>query len=169
MAVVGPLNSATPTTAQVVGGVYNATAPAPVTAQALALQQDPAGNLLVNVAVGGGVVGQYTILSAKPTTAQTTLAPISFSGSGANTVVAGVAGQTVRVWRLLIVMGGTTNITFADTTPTSFTGAMPMLANGSITLDFDSEPYFVTATGKGFVINSSNGVQVSGGVWYTQS
>ena len=50
----GPLDSAKVPTASVVGGTYNVTPPAPVDGQSLSLQQDAAGNLLVNVAVGGG-------------------------------------------------------------------------------------------------------------------
>jgi len=50
----GPTNSSKPTTSQPVAGVYNATTPAPNDTQAIALQVDDQGNLLVNVAVGGG-------------------------------------------------------------------------------------------------------------------
>jgi hypothetical protein len=50
----GPLDSAKVPTASVVGGTYNSIAPAPVDGQSLSLQQDKNGNLLVNVAVGGG-------------------------------------------------------------------------------------------------------------------
>lgn len=52
--VRGPLNSADPLTSILVGGVYNASAPAPADTQPCALQLDSEGNLLVNVAVGGG-------------------------------------------------------------------------------------------------------------------
>lgn len=48
----GPLNSSAPTTSIVVGGVYNAVAPAPLPSQECALQLDASGNVLVNVAVG---------------------------------------------------------------------------------------------------------------------
>ena len=48
----GPLNSSAPTTAVVIGGVYNATTPAPNDKQAMALQVDNEGNLLVDIAAG---------------------------------------------------------------------------------------------------------------------
>jgi hypothetical protein len=48
------LNSSAPTTAELVGGVYNAGAVAPVDGQALPLQLDSAGNLKVNIITGGG-------------------------------------------------------------------------------------------------------------------
>jgi hypothetical protein len=50
----GPLNSADPSTSFIVGGVFNASPPAPADQQPCALQLDSQGNLLVNVAVGGG-------------------------------------------------------------------------------------------------------------------
>src|ERR1035437_8075955 len=52
----GPLNSSKPTTSIVVGGVHNVVPPAPLDGQALPLQQDADGNLLVSVAAGGGGV-----------------------------------------------------------------------------------------------------------------
>ncbi len=48
------LNSQNPSSALPVGGQYNATPPAPGNGQTLPLQQDSEGNLLVNVAAGGG-------------------------------------------------------------------------------------------------------------------
>jgi len=48
------VNSTNPPNSQVVGAVYNPTPPAPIAGQSVALQCDSAGNLLVNVAVGGG-------------------------------------------------------------------------------------------------------------------
>ena len=60
----GPLNSPKPTTSVVVGGVYNVTTPAPADKQALALQTDNEGNLLVNVAVSGA--STVTINPATP-------------------------------------------------------------------------------------------------------
>src|SRR2546429_119197 len=56
----GPLNSSAPTTATLIGGVYNVASPAPLDKQELALQLDINGNLLVNIAAGGGAGGvQY--------------------------------------------------------------------------------------------------------------
>jgi hypothetical protein len=50
----GPLNSPKPTTSVIVGGVYNAATPTPEDGQALALQQDAQGRLLVSSTGGGG-------------------------------------------------------------------------------------------------------------------
>src|SRR5689334_16629252 len=93
------------------------------------------------------------------------MAAISFSGSGDNTVVAAIATNRIKVHRIFIVVGGSTNITFKHGT-TAFTGALPMTANGGITLDITGEPWFITALNEAFVINSSSAVQVSGALWY---
>ena len=117
---------------------------------------------------GTNVIGDV-VLSAQGTTQQTTQAPITFSASGANTLVAAVGGKTVRVWKLLLVVAGATVLTFQDTAAAAFTGAMTMTTGGSIVEDFDTEPNYLTTVGKGFAINSTNAVQVSGSIWYTQT
>jgi hypothetical protein len=100
----------------------------------------------------------------------TTLASVSFSSSGTNTLVAGVTSQTIRVMRLLLTNNGSnTNITFQDSTPTSFSGAMLLSSGGTLYLPNEGEPHFLTASGKGFVLNSSAATQISGVIWFTQS
>lgn len=101
--------------------------------------------------------------------ARLTAAAIDFATSGDNTIVAGVAGQTIRVYRVFFTVGAATNVRFGDTSPALFTGAMPTAANGGIVLELTGEPWFVTAIGAGLVVNSSNAVQVGGRVYYVQS
>ena len=102
---------------------------------------------------------------------RTTPSAITFSSSGNNIIVAASGGKVVRVYRMILVAAGATNMTFQDgaVSPVVFTGALPFQANGSLVLDFTDEPWFTTTTGTAFVINSSNAVQVSGTVYYTQS
>lgn len=100
---------------------------------------------------------------------QSTPIAINFSNTGDNTVVAGVSGQTIRVWRLFFVVSAATNITIKDGSSTSLTGAMNMLANGSAFWDLQGDPWFVTASGNGFVINQSGTAQVSGTCYFSQS
>lgn len=98
-----------------------------------------------------------------------TTAVINFSGSGDNDLVSAVANQTVRCFRLFIVVGGITNLTFKNGT-TALTGPLPMAANGGITLDLISpEPWFTASAGNALKLNSSNAVQVSGELWFQQS
>jgi|ERR1700747_1513470 len=96
------------------------------------------------------------------------IAAISFSASGDNTVVTGVSGQVVKVFGLFFTVAGATNITFKDGASNSLSGAVVLTGNGSaMTLQIGPEPYFVTASGNNFVMNSSSAVQVSGTVYYT--
>jgi hypothetical protein len=111
-------------------------------------------------------------IPAAPTTSLYTQAAISFNASGANTVVAGSSGKTIRIYRIFFVNADgstTTQITIKDSTPTSFSGAFPLIPAGSFSGDGNGDPLFITASGKGFVINSSAAVQISGTVWYTIS
>lgn len=108
------------------------------------------------------------IMPVASTQGQLRSTPISFSSSGANTIISAVTGKIVRIYRLFLVVAGATNLTMEDTASNAFSGALPMTTNGSITLDFESEPWFTTTAGNGFAMNSSSGVQVSGAVYYTQ-
>lgn len=108
--------------------------------------------------------------------AQVTIGPINglaltaavlTSTSSTIAAIAGVAGQIIRVYKLFLVVGGTTNLTFQDG-PTALSGAIPLVANGSVTLDMDGQAWFTTSVGNAFNIgNSGSSVQVSGTVYYT--
>lgn len=103
------------------------------------------------------------------TTDGLTEAIINFAASGDNTIVAGTASQTVRVYRIFFVVAAATNILIKDGAGTNLTGAMSFSQNGSFTLDLTSNPWFVTSGGNAFIINSSNAVQISGRAYYTKS
>lgn len=114
-------------------------------------------------------LGPNIVRFGTPFTPFTTTAPITFSGSGDNSLVAGVAGQIVRLYRIFFVVSGATNLTIKDGASTSLSGAMAFGANGSLILDFQAEPWYMTASGNALVLNSSNAVQVSGTIWYIQA
>lgn len=96
---------------------------------------------------------------------------INFSASGNTTVIPADTVPTgsnmrpsfINIWELALVMGGATNITFQDGTG-PMSGPLPMLANGAIALESTTTPHFIVSPTNGFVINSSNAVQVSGWV-----
>lgn len=96
-------------------------------------------------------------------------ANISISAGGDNTVIVGVAGRTIRVFKLFLVVASNVTLTFKDGVVTAISGALPMTANGSIVLDFDGEHWFVTSLGNDFIINLSGAVGVFGRIYYTQS
>lgn len=93
-------------------------------------------------------------------------AAINFSTSGGNVLVTGVSKKRVLCYRLLLVVGGATNLTYQDGPSTNLTGAMPMLANGSQIFDLSNLPWFQTSPSNDLVLNSTNAVQVSGILYY---
>jgi hypothetical protein len=94
-------------------------------------------------------------------------AVINFSGSGLNGIIPGVSGQIIKLYKLFFVAQAATVITFQDgATPLS--GPIGFTANGSLTLMFDTKPWFVTSAGNALNLNSTNAVQVGGTVYYTQ-
>jgi hypothetical protein len=105
----------------------------------------------------------------RPTTANLTSAVISASSSGDNTLVSGTASQTIRVFKLFLVCNAAVNIIFKDGAGTNLTGTMNMTANGGMTLDFDGEPWFITSSSNGLVLNLSSAQQVSGTIYYIKS
>jgi len=93
-------------------------------------------------------------------------APINFSGSGDNTIVAAdTNGNRIVVQRLWLVCAGATNLTFKDNL--SSPAAIPMGANGGLTFDATGEPWFITDPNTAFIINSDSSVQVSGEIYYS--
>lgn len=152
-----------------VGGVMDTTLGSTKPANALQIAGNDGTNLQ---ALTTDTAGNLLTRFAAPTTAKWTLATISFSASGDNTIVAGVGGQTIRVMRIFFVNSDastSTNITIKDSTPTNFSGAFLLGSGAPFSGTPSGEPLFVTATGKGFQINSSAAVQISGTVWYTIS
>jgi hypothetical protein len=110
-----------------------------------------------------------SVTPAAPTTSVYLQAAISTAANPA-VFVAAVGGKTIRVYRILIVNAGTaTNVTLEDSTPTVFSGAIPLVANGSLSADGAGDPLWVTASGKAFQAVNSASQSLVGQVWYTQS
>ena len=116
--------------------------------------------------------GNVSVLPAIPSVTRLSAVVVNISASGDTTLIAGATSQTIRIMRALLVVNWAGSpldqITFKDSTPTNFTGPMGF-NNGAITLDDSGEPWYVTAAGKGFIINQTQAGQISGTVWYTQS
>lgn len=103
------------------------------------------------------------------TTSRLSSAVVNATSSGDNTLVAGVASQTVRIFRLALVLSSSNTITFKDGASTPLTGAMSLNAGATILLDYEGEPWFVTNSGNNFILNLGNASAVTGVVYYTQS
>jgi len=92
-----------------------------------------------------------------------TSAKIDFADAGDHTVVAGIAGQKIKITSLVWTVGGETNITLLDGA-TEITGPMDFGGTDEprgIVITQGFLPYELTE-GAAFVINSSLAVQVSG-------
>lgn len=118
------------------------------------------------VPVDGSSVIQ-PIAYAVPKVNRLTPVAITFSNTGDNTIVSGVAGQTIRVFRLFFICSTATNITVKDGA-TALTGAMNFSANQGMALDLSNESYFVTSGGNNLVLNQSGTAQCSGTAYYQQ-
>lgn len=95
--------------------------------------------------------------------------PITFSGTGDQSLVTAVAGKLIQVFQIFFTAAGATNLTFKDGTGgTTLTGAMSFTTGQQFSLLYDTTPHFFASPGNAFVLNSSTGVQVSGTVWFTQ-
>jgi hypothetical protein len=103
------------------------------------------------------------------TTAALTSAAIDFTATGDNTLVSATASQTTKVYKLFLIVGAATNLTFKNGASTSLTGAMSFGANGTMTIDFDGEPWFTTSTNTAFILNQSGTAQVSGRIYYIKN
>lgn len=97
------------------------------------------------------------------------LLPIDFALSGGNVVIPSVVGKAITVYRIFLIVGGDTNLTMQDGPSTAQSGALPMLANGTLAFDISNIPWYQTSVGKDFVITSSNAVQVSGTIYFQQN
>lgn len=101
----------------------------------------------------------------------TALQTAAFSNAtgGDLTIIAAVSGQRIRVYKIYLVVTAATTLTFKDGSSNSLSGGMDLAANGSITLDFDGQPWHLTSPGNAYIINSSAATKVAGQVYFTQN
>lgn len=107
-------------------------------------------------------------VAALPTTALTTRVSGDKATSGDSTIVSGVASQTIKVWKMIISYAASpVTLLIKDGAGTTLL-TVPLNTYGSMVLDFDGEPWFVTSAGNGLVFNLSAAVQIYGRVYFTQ-
>ena len=97
-------------------------------------------------------------------------AAINFATAGDQTLVTGVAGQIVTVYKLFLVSSLAATLTFKDGTGgTALTGPMSIAANGSLTFPFDTTAWFFASPGNNFVLTQTTTTsQISGRIYYSQ-
>jgi hypothetical protein len=123
----GPLNSSAPTTSFVIGGVYNVTSPAPLPGQALPLQIDANGNILVNIAAGSSSGTQYV----DGTTQATPTGTVAL-GKNPSNVLHSLALDASGNLNVNIAAGSSSGVQFADN---AASGATP---TGTLSMGWDS-------------------------------
>lgn len=179
MSKAGPLNSSVPTTSVIVGGVYNLVTPAPQDKQAMALQVDNEGNLLVNVAVGGGGAGstvkiEDTSGNALNSNGAGALNVAVVSGGGSNPSV-GLTGSPAPTSAteigIIDISGNLQGASAANPVPVTFPGTIavtqstsPWVVSGTVTANQGGAPWSVTFPTPQHVIVDSGG---GGGTQYT--
>jgi hypothetical protein len=93
-------------------------------------------------------------------------AAISCNANGDNTLISGVSGKTIRVFKIAWTLAAGT-LTLKDGASTTLTGAMS--ATAGVLESTDGKPLWLTGAGNNFVANLSGANQLSGCVWYEQT
>jgi hypothetical protein len=138
-----------------IAGVYNSAPPLPQSGQAVALQTDSEGNLLVSIVAGGTA------------SAAALFAPIAVSASGVTNILAAVASKSIRVLAVQLVANAAVNIKWqSHVTPTDLTGLAYLAANGGYVLPYNTAGWFQTIAGEALDINLSAAVAVGGSIVY---
>lgn len=165
------VNSAAPTTAQLVGGTYNAVAPTLVDGQAASLEIDSNGNLKAAAQLTDGTNPLGTTANPLKVAAVANgglKAIITASTSGATTIVAATGGKKIRVVSMQLVANAAVNVKWqSHVTPTDLSGLAYFAANGGYVLPYNPEGWFLdTVIGEALDINLSAAVAVGGTLTY---
>jgi hypothetical protein len=122
---------------------------------------------------GSGVT--QPISYATPTVATLLTAQVNAApANGSTSIIAAVAGKTIRIHRIFFTSSAATTFKFQhgpSGTYSDYTPFMSVGQTGALVFDLSSEPWFVTGTNEDFVIltSGSNTSQLSGLIYYTQS
>lgn len=114
--------------------------------------------------------GLPCVSQAQPVGGTMRTVTIDRNTSGDHTLVTGVAGKAVRVYRFELYCNGANNITVKDSTPTTLYGVKNFAAGQGVILDY-YDPALAWMTGavaKDLVLTLSANQQCTGMVWYTQ-
>lgn len=122
---------------------------------------------LADVVAAGPDAGTYGLITRQAPRGLTEII-VDTASSGDIALISGTAAQIIRIWKLYLRTNGNTTITFLDSTPANLMGAMVSSEGGEILLPMDSDPWMTCTVAKGFTINNSAAVQISGRVLYTK-
>ena len=127
--------------------------------------------LLSSVALLAVLLGGLRTATAQPSGGTTQYVQgVAYNTSGDHTLIAGVAGKTIRVYRFEIYCNGANNITLKDTDGTSLRTVRNLAAGAGWINDLvnTSTPWYTTGSGAGFVVNLSANQACDVAAVYTQ-
>ena len=94
------------------------------------------------------------------------------SGSGSQSIITGIAGQTIRVYRMaLCSTSGTAAVTVkcsGTSGATSLSGVISLAVNTNIVLPYDGTPWFVCNAGENLVLSLAASSGIGGVVLASQ-
>jgi hypothetical protein len=133
----------------------------------VSVNNTPTVTLGASLPAGTNYVGNIQFNT--PTLASLSSTVVDTSATGDNVIVSTQSAQTVRIFRMFFVVSAATTITLKSGGSAKLTGTMTFNAGGAFVLDFEGEPWFITAASQAFIINQTGTAQISGLVQYTQS
>jgi hypothetical protein len=96
------------------------------------------------------------------------IAALSVSIAANGAIIAGVAGQKIRVYKMVLTIATGTTIQFQDGA-TNLSGAMTLTAGIPFVLPHDGNPWYTTSAGNAFNVAFGAGQQLSGTIYFSQS
>lgn len=93
---------------------------------------------------------------------------VNIGTASAVPIVAAVAGQRVRLYKLCISAAAAQTVQFQDGA-TNLTGAITLSTGQPMVLPMDGNPWFSSSVGNALNVTLSSAVNVSGAVWFTQN
>ncbi|MDP3598608.1 MAG: hypothetical protein Q8S75_16605, partial [Nitrospirota bacterium] len=94
-------------------------------------------------------------------------AVINVATAADHDIVAAVAGQVIKVWKLALWSNGDQTLTIKDGA-TALAGAMDFAQGGKLVLPKDADPWFTLSVNSPFRLTITQAAQLSGRVYYTQ-
>lgn len=150
----------------------------PDTAQTVQQPQNRAPNQAQVVGSGGTLkvnadgslnVNSTASISLPPSTTMTQVV-INATANGDNTLVAGVAAKTVKVYQMVLAPASVAvNGLFKSGTASAISGTMVLSTTESTVLNFSPYPWLLTAAGDGLLLNLSSTASVGGFASVVQS
>lgn len=146
------LISSSPNPGSVVAGIYDSIPPAPADGQAVALQTDSQGNLLVNVVSGGGSNNSVAATNASAPAFATEVGTIDSSGklqgvSNSNPVPikAGTLAEVTASWNSSTALNTALSLNVAGYSTVAFSFSGVTLNNGAVTFEVSDTTNFTVA------------------------